>query len=115
MRIASLKASWIPANRFPSVDWAATPAMMPMTPAEARTLAPAACNGGNVKRIAPSPTTTAATMTSRRTMRTCVRMRRTVRLSGTSVRYRARPRSARKTPRAAANQTPDAIARMRNV
>lgn len=71
--MASLNASWSPANRLPSVDWAATPAMIPMTPAEARMLAPAACRAGKVSRIAPRPITTAATMVSRRTMSTWVR------------------------------------------
>ena len=78
-------------------------------------LAPAACSAGKVRRIAPSPITTAATIVSRRTISTCVRTRRAYRLSGTSSRYRASPRSSTNTASAAANQTPEAIAMMRKV
>ena len=57
MRTMSPKAIWSPANRLPSVDWAATPATMPMMPAEASIEVPAARMSGNVSSIAATATT----------------------------------------------------------
>jgi hypothetical protein len=77
MRTMSPKAIWNPANRLPSVDWAATPATMPMIPAEASSEAPAARIAGNVSSIDATATTPTIAVTTRMISDTWVRTRRT--------------------------------------
>ncbi|CAM5518738.1 hypothetical protein STENM223S_10679 [Streptomyces tendae] len=78
MRTMSPKAIWNPANRLPSVDWAATPATMPMMPAEASSEAPAARIAGNVSSIDDTATTPTIAVTTRMISDTWVRTRRTL-------------------------------------
>ncbi len=67
--------------------WAARPATIEITPAEASRLAPSARADGNVSRMpAMAQSTRIATVIRRRTC-TCVRIRRARELSATSIRY----------------------------
>ena len=85
-RIASLKATWMPAIRLARVDCAATAATMLSSPAEASTLAPIAWTPGKLYRAAPRATSTTTATVSRRMIRPWVFTRRATRLSATSVR-----------------------------
>ncbi len=64
--------------------WAARPATIPTTPAEASRLAPTARTDSNVMSIAAKAATTVSDTTKRRITITCVRTRRTRSLLGTS-------------------------------
>lgn len=85
-RMAPENASCMPAITLPSVDWAARPAMIDTTPADASRDAPAVWAAGKSSRDAASATMTIATTATRRRIRACVRTRRATRLSATSVR-----------------------------
>lgn len=63
-------------KRLPSVDCAATPATMPMMPAEASIEVPTARMSGKVSRIAATATTTTTAVMIRTISVTCVRTRR---------------------------------------
>lgn len=76
MRTMSPKAIWKPAKRFPRVDWAATPATIPMIPAEASTEVPSARKLGKVTSIAATAMTATRTVTTRMIRVTWVRTRR---------------------------------------
>ncbi len=65
IRTMSPKAICSPAKRLPSVDWAATPATMPRTPAEASIEVPTVCMAGNVSSIAATATVVTIAMTTR--------------------------------------------------
>lgn len=77
MRTVSPKAIWRPMKRLPSEDWAAMPATMPRTPAEASIEAPKVFIGGKVSSIAATATTTTTAVTTRWISVTWVRTRRT--------------------------------------
>ena len=94
-RTASLNASCSPAITLPSRLCAASAATMPITPAEASTLAPTARTVGKVISATPSASTTITATVSRRSMTTWVCSRRARRLSGTSVRNLASATSSK--------------------
>lgn len=77
IRTMSPKAIWNPAKRLPRVDWAATPATMPMIPAEASSEVPTARKSGKVSSIAAAATTATTAVTIRMISVTWVRTRRT--------------------------------------
>lgn len=77
MRTMSPKAIWKPAKRLPSVDWAATPATMPITPAEASIEVPTVRIAGKVSSIAAIATVATTAVTTRWIRVTWVRTRRT--------------------------------------
>jgi hypothetical protein len=77
IRTTSPKAICSPAKRFDSVDWAATPATTPMTPAEASMDVPTVRIAGKVSSIAATATTPTIAETTRWMSVTCVRTRRT--------------------------------------
>lgn len=64
-------------KRLPSVDCAATPATMPMMPAEASIEAPSFSMPGKVSSIAANATTATIAVMIRMISVTCVRTRRT--------------------------------------
>ena len=71
---------------FASTDCAASPATIEAIPADARTLAPNVWIAGKVSSAAPIAMMTMITTATRRRISTWVRMRRAMRLSGTSIR-----------------------------
>lgn len=73
----SPKAICSPAKRLPSVDWAAMPATMPISPAEASIEAPKPRIAGKVSSMAAIATTPTTAVTTRWIRLTCVRTRRT--------------------------------------
>jgi hypothetical protein len=73
----SPKAICRPAKTLASVDCAATPATIPMMPAEASSEAPMVRIAGKVSSIAATATTPTVTDTTRWISVTCVRTRRT--------------------------------------
>lgn len=77
IRTMSPNAICSPAKRLPSVDWAATPATMPSTPAEASIEVPTVRIAGNVSSIAATATVATTAVTTRWISVTCVRTRRT--------------------------------------
>lgn len=88
-RTMSPKAIWNPAKTLPRVDWAATPATMPSTPAEASIEVPTVCIAGKVSSIAATATVVTTAMTTRWISVTWVRTRRTRAGSRVEVAYRA--------------------------
>ena len=76
MRTVSPKAICRPAKRLLSEDWAAMPATMPSTPAEASIEVPTARMAGKVSSIEASATTTTTAVTTRWIRVTWVRTRR---------------------------------------
>ena len=74
IRTMSPKAICSPAKRLLSVDWAATPATMPMTPAEASIDVPSVRRLGNSSMMATAAVVTTSTeVTMRRTSPNWVR------------------------------------------
>lgn len=64
-------------KRLPRVDWAATPATMPSTPADASMDVPTDCIAGKVSSIAATATVATTAVTTRWISVTWVRTRRT--------------------------------------
>ena len=103
-RIGSAKAICRPAMKLPTVERAATPAMIPAIPAEASRLAPMVRPSGKVSSTVASASTMIPSVTTRPTTRTWVRARRARRLSGMSTsRRRLSASSATRTARSASH------------